>query len=156
MAKTAVTKALYLELNRDSETSQVLLTPQVYNPIKDSTLKPYIISRKVSTMNPRKSWRYSSGPRGSFMDKSTDLLRSVGLAEPHYKWVSPLIAGYISGGWKLAGVPLAVEVTSDDLMDIAEKKTPTALLRRVLKARSEAGFPEAVIVSLPYVPTTVS
>lgn len=155
MAKTAVTKALYLELVRDSETSQVLLTPQVYNPVKDSNLKPYIISRKVSAMNPRKSWRYSSGPRGSFMDKTSDMFRAVSLAEPHFKWVAPLISGYIAGGWKLAGAPIAVEVTTDDLMDIAEKKTPSALLRRVLKARTESGYPETVIVSLPYVPTSV-
>lgn len=156
MAKTAVTKALYLELNRDSETSQVLLTPQVYNPVKDNVLKPYIISRKVSTLNPRKSWRYSSGPRLSVMEKTADLARALSTGQAHFKWVSPLIAGYVSGGWKLVNAPLAVEVTTDDLMDIAEKKTPSALLRRVLKARAEGGYPEQVIISLPYVPTSAS
>jgi hypothetical protein len=40
-------------------------------------------------------------------------------------------------------------------MDVAEKKTPAALLRRVTKARLEAGYPETVIVSLPYVPTAI-
>ena len=155
MSKVVTTRAVYLEFRRESETSQVLLTPQVFNPVKDSMLKPYIISRKVSEMSPRKSWRYSSGPRHPFIDKAETLSHAVEISVVHLKWITPLLAGYVAGDWKLVGAPVAVEMTSDDLMDVAEKKTPAALLRRVTKARLEAGYPEAVIVSLPYVPTTV-
>jgi hypothetical protein len=154
MSKVVATRAVYLELQRESETSQVLLTPQVLNPVKDSMLKPYIISRKVSEMSPRKSWRYSSGPRHPFIDKAETISHAVEIAVAHLKWVTPLLAGYVSGGWKLVNAPIAVEMTTDDLMDVAEKKTPAALLRRVTKSRLEAGYPETVIVSLPYVPTT--
>jgi hypothetical protein len=40
----------------------------------------------------------------------------------------------------------------DDAINVAQKQTPVALIRRVMKARKEAGFPDSVNVDLPIVP----
>lgn len=151
MSKEFVGKALYLELRRDTETSQVILTPQLKNPLKDSILKPYIISRSLNANTQRKAWRYSSGPRNSYSGNAIDFVDGIQMMKEQLKWVSPLLVGYEAGGWKIVNKPLVVDMSHDDSVDIAKKVTPSALLRRIMKSRSEAGFPEKVQVELPYV-----
>jgi hypothetical protein len=45
--------------------------------------------------------------------------------------------------WKLRNdKPLVVEVSQQDLIDVINWSSPQGLLRRVLRTRKEAGFPE--------------
>lgn len=155
MAKEYAGRALYLELRRDTDVSQVILTPQMYNPTRDSNLKPYIISRSLRPDTQRKGWRYSSGPRLNFISKTgEDIAAGITQVTNQLKWAAPLISGYVAGGWKIVNKPIVVEVSTEDIDDIYAKKTPTALVRRILKARGEAGFPQSVAVTLPHVPKT--
>lgn len=157
MSKDFVGRALYLELRRDTETSQVILTPQLKNPLKDSILKPYIISRNLHPDTQRKGWRYSSGPRNTYSGDAIDFADGIKMMASQIEWVAPLLVGYEAGGWKIVNKPLVVDMSHDDSVDIAKKVTPAALLRRIMKARGEAGFPEKVQATLPYVaPTTTA
>ena len=151
MSKDFVGKALYLELRRQTETSQVILTPQLKHPLKDSILKPYIISRNLHTDTQRKSWRYSSGPRNSYSGEAIDFADGIKMMGTQIEWVAPLLVGYEAGGWKIVNKPLVVDMSHDDATDVANKVTPSALLRRIMKSRKEAGFPEKVQAELPYV-----
>lgn len=149
--KIFVGHALYLELRRGTDVSQVILTPQLYNESKDTNTKPYIISRNLRPETQRKAWRYTSGPRLSFIGASSDVASGVAQVSKQLNWVAPLLVGYNSGGWKIFKTPLVVELSNDDMRDILAKKSPSALLRRIKRARAEAGFPEEVAVSLPYI-----
>lgn len=151
MSKDFVGKALYLELRRQTETSQVILTPQLKHPLKDSILKPYIISRNLHTDTQRKSWRYSSGPRNTYSGDAIDFADGIKMMASQIEWVAPLLVGYEAGGWKIVNKPLVVDMSHDDATDVANKVTPSALLRRIIKARKEAGFAEKVQAELPYV-----
>ena len=141
---TTTPKALYLELRRDNNTSQVLLIPQVTNPSKGKTQKSKLITRQISSHNPRRSWRYYSFKSVPLLEPSADPMRSLVDAQPLTSEIGPFLSGYSAGGWKLIYQPLAVEMSSDDLNDVWDANTPNALMRRVLKARAEAGFPEAL------------
>lgn len=151
MSKDFVGKALYIELRRGTETSQVILTPQLKNPLKDSILKPYIISRNLHSDTQRKAWRYSSGPRNSYVGEAIDYADGIKMMAAQLKWASPLLVGYGAGGWTVVNKPLVVDMSHDDSIDVANKVTPSALLRRIMKSRTEAGFPDKVQVQLPYV-----
>lgn len=153
MSKDFVGKALYLELRRQTETSQVILTPQLKHPLKDSILKPYIISRNLHTDTQRKSWRYSSGPRNSYSGDAIDFADGIKMMASQLEWVAPLLVGYEAGGWKIVNTPIVVDMSHDDATDVANKVTPSTLLRRIMKSRKEAGFPEKVQAELPYVAT---
>ena len=143
MAKTnALATALYLELRRGTQTSQVIVTPQVYNPVTDKTQKGTIITRQISEINPKRSWRYYEFKNTPIVEKSEDVERTVSIIKPLLDEVSPFFVGYVSGGWELFQTPIAVELSTADLDDLADTKTPAALIRRLVRARSEAGFPE--------------
>ena len=137
-------KALYLELRRENNTSQVLLIPQVTNPSKGKTQKSKLITRQISSANPRRSWRYYSFKTVPLLEPTADSVRALVDAQPLIGEIGPFLAGYSAGGWKLVYQPLAVDMSTDDLNDVWDANTPNALMRRVLKARSEAGFPEAL------------
>jgi len=47
--------------------------------------------------------------------------------------------------------PLFIEVTDTDLRDVLDGKTPSALMRRLDRVRSEAGFPKDVWEPFSYV-----
>lgn len=144
MTTTATPKALYLELRRDNHTSQVLLIPQVHNAVKGKTQKSKLITRQISSYNPRRSWRYYSFKTVPLLEPVADWSRSLTDVHPLMAEITPFFSGYSAGGWKLAYQPLAVEMSADDINDVWDANTPNALLRRVLKARKEAGFPEAL------------
>lgn len=143
MAKSnALGSALYLELRRGDQTSQVILSPQVYNPVTDKTQKGTIITRQISETNPKRSWRYYEFKATPMLEKTEDIDRTVATIKPLLDEVTPFFVGYVSGGWELFQTPIAVELSSADLDDLAETKTPSALIRRLVRARTEAGYPE--------------
>jgi hypothetical protein len=144
MTTTTTPKAMYLELRRENATSQVLLIPQVTNPSKGKTQKSKLITRQISTSNPRRSWRYYSFKTVPLLEPTASPVRALMDAQTLTNEIGPFLAGYSAGGWKLVYQPLAVEMSSDDLNDVWDANTPNALMRRVLKARSEAGFPDAL------------
>ena len=143
MAKTnALGTALYLELRRGVQTSQVILSPQVYNPVTDKTQKGTIITRQISETNPKRSWRYYEFKSTPLLEKTEDVERTIATIKPLLDEVSPFFVGYVSGGWELFQTPISVELSSADLDDLAATKTPSALIRRLIRARAEAGYPE--------------
>lgn len=143
MAKSnALATALYLEMRRGTQTSQVIVTPQVYNPVTDKTQKGTIITRQISEANPKRSWRYYEFKNTPVLEKTSDVERTVSVIKPLLDEASPFFVGYVSGGWELFQTPIAVELSSADLDDLASTKTPAALIRRLVRARGEAGYPE--------------
>ncbi len=141
-------KALYLELRRDQATSQVLLIPQVENAVKGKTQKSKLITRQISSSNPRRSWRYYSFKTVPLIEPAALPTRALTDVKPLLDEIGPFFAGYSTGGWKLVGQPLAVDMSADDLNDVWDANTPNALMRRVLKARSEAGMPDELFDSV--------
>jgi hypothetical protein len=141
MANSLAT-ALYLELRRGKETSQVIIAPQVYNPIVDKTQKSTIITRQISELVPKRSWRYYQLKNTPMIEKGDDVERTISNISPLIEELSPFLVGYVSGGWTLFHTPIAVEMSSADLDDIANSKTPAAFIRRLMKARTEAKFPD--------------
>ena len=159
MAKNGLGNALYLELRRGTQTSQVILSPQVYNPVTDKTQKSTIITRQISETNPKRSWRYYQFKSTPMLEKTEDMERTMATIKPLLDEVSPFFVGYVSGGWELFQTPISVELSSADLDDLAATKTPSALIRRLIRARGEAGYPEELFkVAEPeptgYTPTT--
>lgn len=137
-------KALYLEFRRENYTSQAILVPGVHNAVKGTNQKAQIITRQISSVNPRRSWRYYSFKTEPSLEPTSSLAAVVSEVKGIMAEIAPFYVGYVAGGWKLVYQPLAVEMSQDDLNDIHDGNTPNALLRRVLKARAEAGFPDNI------------
>lgn len=139
--------ALYLEMVKDVRGSQVLLIPPVYNPLKQTTSRASIYTRKISEAHPRRSWNKVVVRKAFDADPTLAAPSTISLAEtvaPAVDEFGNFFVGLVSGRWKMTKPPVTVEMSFDDIQDLEADKTPNALIRRVLKARAEAGYPETV------------
>lgn len=141
-------RAIYVEMTKDTRTSQVLLTPPSYNPTTDTMDQIRVMARKVSELHPKRSWKtYRTKkifevPSEPTVTPTLDMV--IEDSVPYLKDISDFFLGYSAGGWEMRMHPLTVEMSYDDIRDVREGKTPAALMRRITRVRAEAGFPTSI------------
>lgn len=150
--QTLIGKALYLEMisPRQSDTNQILLVPMGISGGK--IIQPTMLRRTVNNWSPRAQWQLDkiqtrqlatvpSGTTATFAPATDEdaLALSLEVLAP----IKNQLAYLLEKDWKLRdGKMLSVEVSEQDLIDLNNWTTPQGLIRRVLRTRKEAGFPE--------------
>lgn len=152
MTKTPGT-ALYLEFRNSSRTAQVIIVPPVKNPLADSFEPLRVLTRQISHVSPRKSWRFYTSPARIDGLPTDNIQVASWTSAPLIEDISSFLAGFASAGWAVYKTPVAIEMSNDDLADVTGSNTPNALIRRILRARVEAGYEESLF-ELPEVTTT--
>lgn len=155
----AVCTALYLEFRRENHTAQVILTPPIHNAVADKHEPARVLNRQISDENPRRPWKIYQADSSADLGFAPTPQNGVERSLPILNELSSFFAGFVSGSWVLYQTPLTIEMSQDDINDISTGETPNALIRRVLKARAEAGFSEDlwdISLSPTFVPTTTS
>lgn len=147
-----VGKALYLEFRRGDETNQVIITPEAINAAgKYVPITTY--RRRISTTNPRKTWKQMSTVFKSEIDPLTNKLVPLGkehalaTVADRISYTDNLFNQLIIHGWALHKQPIAVEVTQEDLEDIRLSKTPYKILGRITRCRRTLNFGESLFAS---------
>lgn len=150
MADTKVVgKALYLEFRRNKETNQIIITPEAVNASgKYVPISTY--RRRISTENPRKTWKQMSTTFRSEVDPTTNTLVQLGKEHALATFADRtvynlgLFTQLMNSGWSLYKQPFVVEVTQDDLEDIRLSKTPYKILGRITRCRRALNFGESL------------
>lgn len=165
--------ALYLESRpkadnaRINDTRQAIVIPSLRRASGVWT-SPWIYSRRVSEFTSRSQWKKAqiTKPPGSLRSSpdfpsyietieqqhllsdevQTPAYMAYMLADNHAQWVLMYLAGMYEDPDLHHMTPLFVEVTDKDVVDIFSKKTPSALMRRIERVRTEAGLPASVWV----------
>lgn len=144
MAK-AVAKALYLELTKRREVSQIVMTPPMYDAVKDVTVPARILARKLSPSHPRRNWQsHTSNKRfdATPFAASPSAKHVVEATLPVFGALADYFTGYLMGDWSMGKNPVVVDISYEDFADVAERRNPNALIRRIMRARKEAGYEE--------------
>jgi hypothetical protein len=154
---TIVGKGLYLEfVPTDTTTStkvmQVLFTPEGIDEA-GNYVQFSMHSRTISETSPRKQWRIT---KCGTENKELLSLGSVGQVKAQELAVQmverfekslerAVMPDKTNPTWKLRSKPIAVEITSFDLSEITDWKTPLPALRRIQKCRVALDFPEKLV-----------
>jgi hypothetical protein len=149
--QTLAGQALYLEMtNSKGDTAQILLVPM--GIIDGKVSNPVMLRRTLTQWSPRAQWQIdkiqtspvptvpigTTATFGTMSDEETQQL-SLEVLAPIRNQLSYLM----EKDWKLRNdKPLVVEVSQQDLIDVSKWSSPQGLIRRVLRTRKEAGFPE--------------
>jgi hypothetical protein len=151
-----VGQALYLEFvsTNGKETAQVLLTPSA---IVDGKRVPNtMLRRTVNNWSPRAQWQMNHISTsvadtklvGTNLEFDTTLSSKHQLALEVLAPIQNQLAYMIERDWKIRdGKVITLEVSLQDAMDISKYNTPQGLIRRVLRTRKEAGFPDELFVA---------
>ena len=138
--------SLYLELRNSYRTAQVLIVPPVKNPLAESHEPMRVLTRQISSTSPRRSWRFYTSPARIDALPTEDVTVASLSVLPLINDIAPFLSGFSNGGWELYKTPLAVQMSTDDIAEVASGNTPNALLRRVLRSRQEAGYDESLFL----------
>jgi hypothetical protein len=155
---TIVGKGLYLEFvpatdPTSTKVMQVLFTPEGFDE-KGVYTQFSMHSRTISETSPRKQWRITKcGTENQTLLSGTDPIGQVKAQELAVQMVErfdkslqkAVMPDPKNPTWKLRGKPIAVEITSFDLLEVSEWKTPLPALRRIQKCRVALDFPEKLV-----------
>jgi hypothetical protein len=143
--KTAIGKALYLELRKGTGAYQIVFVPGYLDPRDGERKLPVVLKRQVSKSSPRKQWKVAK----TWGHGASDLRKNLGtLSRPEavemmfVNSLNSIMSQLFHQGWQLNKQPVSVEVSEDDAMKVYDGKTPPALIRRIDKARIALGFSE--------------
>jgi hypothetical protein len=133
-----VSKAFYYEVQSEYsnlEVTQILLIPAGVNS-KGKSVRPCIVTRKVSRFSPRAQWNFTNLqiPDTTERADSTREVATNFLTRTLY---------WAGSNKKLgAGRPIVFEMLDTDYDDLLDYKAPASALRRIQKARVALGLPE--------------
>lgn len=146
---TIVGHAVYLEARANGTatkyTTQILLISELSLP--NGVFVPMtMFRRRLSTVEPRKTWRMASSPsRSNIIPKDSTVPDSAAYTVSHFASAALNVISNPVTSWGLAGDPLIVEVSAFDAAHILESRTPHKLFGRVWKCRKKAKFPETFL-----------
>jgi hypothetical protein len=142
-----VGKAVYMEMRRDKQTTQLILMPEALT--EDGKVVPMTMYRRnISSSAPRRAWKQAST---TFMsnregDKfvQLDKVHALETFNERMQHFEPIFRQLELYGYKLYKQPIVVEVTSEDAMDARNSKTPYKVLGRITRCRRALDFGEAL------------
>lgn len=166
-----VGKAIYMEFEatenaptymKDSkQITQVIVLPAGQGTKGSKTDCPFLYTRTVSTYSPKAQWSRNIGNYDFTTGRDVSKSALTPIAEVEVARKTALesiqsIVGYLKRSFvpyneetpsnlQLRNKPITVEVTSDDIQDSIDYKTPMALIRRIQKARVALDFPEKLV-----------
>lgn len=142
-----VGKALYLEFRADTQTLQMILTPDGMS--NDGRVVPAMMYRRqLSSMRPRRAWKhYSLGngrasADGVFQSLSLEDAREYG--NSRLSMISATIDQLARFKYSVYKSPLVVEVTAEDVETLRKGATPYKIIARITRSRKAAGFEESL------------
>jgi hypothetical protein len=138
-------KAVYLEFRHGNHTQQIILTPESVM-LGGKTVPMTCYRRKISSANPRKTWKQVSSMAmsevagGTYIPMTKE--HALATVPNRLMFTDSLFNQLINQGWQLYKQPIAVEVTQEDLEDIRMSKTPYKILGRITRSRRALNFGE--------------
>lgn len=141
-AREAIATAMLLEYKDSAWTKQQIIIPSV--KVGDEWTRPLMAQRWIANHSPRKQWRIYRGPQidPDLEHGTLDVAMSMASRALSYFAVHKHFETAIAEK-NVRAVPIVLaDLTEADAHEALAGKAPAALLRRIQRARLEAGYPE--------------
>lgn len=139
-AREALATAMLLEYKDGIWTKQQILIPSV--KVGDSWSRPLLLQRWIASNAPRKQWRIYRGPSSTTAPEKLDEAMASASNALNYFSVTKHFATALANQ-EVRPIPVVLaDLTEADAHEALAGKAPSALLRRIQRARLEAGYPE--------------
>lgn len=151
---TLVGKALYLEFRKGVNTAQIIITPEAMTT-EGAFVPAGTWRRQISQWSPRKPWKtyFANGVdiRKALHEPLNEIValptkdEAVSFGQSSILDLTNTMNNLYNNEWKLFMTPIVLDFSYEDLLNTKAWETPTALIRRILRARKELGFPDELI-----------
>jgi hypothetical protein len=156
-ASKFVGKALYLEFRKGVNTAQIILTPEGITSAGDF-VPAGTWRRQISTWSPKKPWKCYSVGDEKFLEERKDYVatnktlpvvldkeEAVMKSEELLGGIAVILNQLHANDWSLYQKPIVLDFSQEDLLNTKEWETPSALIRRILRARKELEFADELL-----------
>jgi hypothetical protein len=142
----AIGKAVYMEMRRGSQTTQMILMPEV--SVANRIVPMSLFRRNITSSSPRRAWRQSSTAYKSTHNEGVfvQLDKELALAtfDVRMRDFESVFKQLVSYGYTVYKQPIVVEITEQDAMDASNNKTPYKVLGRITRSRRALDFGESL------------
>ena len=148
-------KALYLEFRKGVNTAQIIITPEGID--KEGNYVPVSTwRRQISTWSPKKPWRCYTAPNEtqlaerksqcvSKVAENPDTDKANEEAMEMIVALTTTLNNLYDNKWELYKEPIVLDFSMEDLLNTKAWETPSALTRRIMRARKELDFPDELL-----------
>lgn len=155
LSKGVVGYAMYFELRKTIHTQQMLLIPPFVDPASGQLVPANLLARQINEGNDKRTWRFrdikdvkiEADDTTKAIKQIKDMDQSLAAVTPILDVMKQYVHTAVNGGFSMTGEPIIVEMTRADAKRVQMVKTPEALVRRMLNARKDLGYPEALVTS---------
>jgi hypothetical protein len=153
-----VGKALYLEFRKGVNTAQIIVTPEGIDD-KGKYVPVSTWRRQISSWSPKKPWKCYTAPTTEIVNSRKDTCigeikevadpdKALVMSEETLVDLTNTLNNLYNAEWEIVEKPLVIEFSLEDLIATASWDTPQALIRRIGRARKEAGYPDELITEI--------
>lgn len=150
-----VGKALYLEFRKGVNTAQIIVTPEGIDD-KGKYVPVSTWRRQISSWSPKKPWKCYTAPSQEVVNSRKDTCigeikevadpdKALVMSEETLVDLTNTLNNLYNAEWQMLEKPIVVEFSVEDLLNTSAWETPQALIRRIVRARKELGFPDELI-----------
>lgn len=147
-------KALYLEFRKGVNTAQIIITPEGID--KEGNYVPVSTwRRQISTWSPKKPWRcYTSPSEAKLAERKAQCVGKIAEnpadtdnaeAMEMIVALTTTLNNLYDNKWELYKEPIVLDFSMEDLLNTKAWETPSALVRRIMRARKELDFPDELL-----------
>lgn len=150
-----VGKALYLEFRKGVNTAQIIVTPEGID--KEGNYVPVSTwRRQISFWSPKKPWKCYTAPSETQLEARKLACKgsiatienkdeAIEMAEGYILGLTKILNDLYDNKWELYKTPIVLDFSMEDLLNTKEWETPSALARRIMRARKELEFPDELL-----------
>jgi hypothetical protein len=139
--------SVYAEFSKTGFRTEMFITPDGFTPTGD-LVPATIFTRVVSKDKPKKLWKQTSiqsaDEFASVGTKDLELSQKEQYLSKRLEHLTSIFEGVVETGWEIAGNPILIETSRNDLADVAKGETPIRVVYRINQSRKALGFPAEI------------
>lgn len=139
--------SVYAEFSKTGFRTEMFITPDGFTPTGE-IVPATVFVRVVSKDKPKKLWKQTTiqlaEEFAKIGEKELDLSQKEQYLSKRLEHLSAIFEGVVETGWEIAGDPILIETSRNDLADVAKGETPIRVVYRINQSRKALGFPAQI------------
>lgn len=139
--------SVYAEFSKTGFRTEMFITPDGFTPTGD-VVPATVFTRVVSKDKPKKLWKQTTiqlaDEFAKLGEKDLDISQKEQYLSKRLEHLTSIFEGVIETGWEIAGNPILIETSRNDLADVAKGETPIRVVYRINQSRKALGLPAEI------------
>lgn len=139
--------SIYSEFRKPGFRTEIFITPDGFTPTGD-IVPATVFTRVVSKEKPKKLWKQTTiqlaEQFAKIGERDLDITQKDEYLSKRLEHLGAIFEGIVETGWEIAGDPILIETSRNDLAEVAKGETPIKVVYRINQSRKALGLPAEI------------